>query len=684
MSTRAGDRPTGIPGKALIWLMAGFALLLIPQWDRLPPWLLGACVVLASWRWVVQQGYMRMPSRWLRYALMFGLLGFYVATVQGRFTVDTAASFFVLALGLKWMETRTARDFYVLFFILIYLSAVNFLFVTSLAWTVLNLAGVLILLVSLQVLNAPDQPAPVRQGARRLGWMMLKTLPVVILLFVFFPRMAPLWSVPMVSGQATTGITDSMEPGSISDLAQSSARAFRVTFGGDIPPYPERYWRGLILDRFDGRRWTQSEAPPSGRAAPVAIDGGVGVLEAGQYDVLQEPTFQRWAFALADSMPVSDNIVETPDNLFRFRRPADSSVRYRLALSSTPGDWLTELSADDRRRYLQLPVEGNPRARELAAELRGRYESPRGVVDSLMRRFREQPYFYTLRPPAMTDNHVDRLLFDDRRGFCAHYASATAFVLRAAGIPARVVAGYHGGSAGANNAYLIIRQYDAHAWVEVWLDGRWHRIDPTGQIAPERIESGLRDAMAAEGSFLANAWASPERYQNIPMVRWVSLQVDRLNYNWQRWVVGYQGQSQLDLMSRLGNRMSLAQLGYLTAGVVGGALLIAGLVSLSAQYRRRHRDPVMVQLQRWQRLLAKAGLPVIAGETPAATAARAADCWPECASDLEAFARLVNRHYYQSANKQDLLTLSALNKRIKTQMKAATRNRGARIGETMT
>lgn len=526
----AGDtRLEAIPTTALLWLIGSFALLLLPQWNRLPWWLIAACVVLAGWRWLAQTGRVRLPGRWLRTGIMLVLTGVYIGTVQGRFTVDTAASFFVLAVGLKWLETRSARDFYVLFFILVYLSAVNFLFQQDIFWALLTFTAIGCLLMGLQVLNAPDLPDAMKGGWKRLGLLLVKTLPVVLLLFVFFPRMAPLWSVPLVSGEARSGISDSMRPGDISNLAQSSARAFRVTFGGPTPEYRDRYWRGLILDTLDGETWRQRDPEPFQRPGRVAVDGGVGPLGNNQYDVLMEPTDQRWAFSLENSSAVSDNVFDAGEDLFRFRRPADSAVRYRLAVESGQGQVSPELSPAMRQRYLQLPGGANPRARELAGEL-VEGSSPAQVVNALMSRFREQEYYYTLRPPAMPRDGVDALLFDEKRGFCAHYAGAATFVFRAAGIPSRVVIGYQGGDAGAGDDYLIVRQYDAHAWVEVWLEGRgWTRVDPTAAIAPSRIEFGLREAMAEEGSFLENNLTSPQRYGDFAMLQWASLQLDRIN-----------------------------------------------------------------------------------------------------------------------------------------------------------
>lgn len=636
-----------VSGRALIWLIASFALLLVPQWDRLPVWLIASCAVLAGWRWLAQSGRLRLPGKWLRSGIMLALVSIYIATVQGRFTVETASSFFVLAVGMKWLETRSVRDFYVLFFILVYLATVNFLFHQEIHWSVINLVGVALLLVGLQVVNAPDIPGAMRSGWRRLGMMLVKTLPIVVLLFVFFPRMAPLWSVPLVSGEARTGISDTMTPGDISSLAQSSERAFRVTFGGELPAYRDRYWRGLILDRLDGETWQQGFGRQFRRPGRVSVDGGVGELEPNQYDVLMEPTDETWAFALENSEAVSDNVKPDEQGLFRFDRPADSPVRYRMALTDEGRSAQSGAQPDDAQRYLQLPRTGNPRARVFGEELAAEYDNPEAIVQHLLDRFRQQDYFYTLRPPAMPEDGIDALLFDEKRGFCAHYAGAATFVLRAAGVPARVVVGYQGGDSGADDEYLIIRQYDAHAWVEVWLPGQgWVRMDPTAAIAPQRIESGLRDAMEEEGSFLENEWTSPQRYGDMALLQWASLKLDLMNYHWQRWVVGYQGQSQMDLMSRLPGGIGLRELGYITAGIIGAGLLLAGLVT-AWQYRRIEiRDPFGRIVVRWHRLCDRTGVPVRHGETPSQLAARLSRARPAAAGAANAFARMVNKHYY--------------------------------------
>ncbi|MBZ2167921.1 transglutaminaseTgpA domain-containing protein [Marinobacter sp. F4216] len=675
---RADTQQPPLPSSALLWLLASFGILVMPQVDRLPLWLVASCAVLAGWRWLAQSSRVRLPGRAARLAVIITLVAAYVATVKESFSVDTAASFFVLAVSLKWLECRSTRDYYVLFFILVYLGGVNFLFRQEIYWALVNFVALAGLLIGLQLLNAPDLPHGVASGWRRLGGLMFKTLPIVVLLFIFFPRMAPLWSVPLVSSEARSGISETMKPGDISNLAKNDERAFRVTFGGETPAHRDRYWRGLILDYLDGETWRQSSSDGFRRPGRVANDGGVGELQSDEYEVLLEPTDQRWAFALAESRVASRNVVEESEDLFRFRRPADTTVRYRLAFEQETQASSPQLSVEERQRYLQLPDAGNPRARELAASFKERLNDA-GMVETLLSRFRDQPYYYTLRPPRMAEDGIDTLLFDVRRGFCAHYAGATTFVLRAAGVPARVVVGYQGGEPVANNDYLIVRQYDAHAWVEVWLDGQgWVRLDPTAAIAPSRIESGLRDAVAEEGSFLEDNWASPERYSDIKVVRWFSHQLDRINYNWQRWVVGYQGESQMDLLSRLPGSFGLKELGYISAGIVGVGLLIAALFSALRLKQLERKDDFGRLIVAWHRLCNRTGVPVRAGDTPIDLASKLASAAPEVSDTARLFAQGVNSHYYKAGAEGGSVELARLRRLLATMKKQLRHSRSNR------
>jgi len=631
--------------RALDCLLLSYALVLAAQFARLPLWLLAIAVVAGGLGWLIRRRGWRPLPKWALFAVTIITVAAFWLAYRGQFTVDTAASFFVLTVALKWLELRQRRDLYILFFILCYLVIVTLLFRDSILWTGVLLVAIFLVFNGLQLSSAGRVRRLSLQTWRRTGWLFAKAIPVVIILFVFFPRMGPLWSVPLVSDQATTGLSDEMSPGEISDLVQNSERAFRVEFGGETPRPGERYWRALILDDFDGRTWRRRDQELEERASRVNTEAQAGSLAENEYEVLMEPSYQRWGYALADSVPVSPNLTQDFRGLVRFERSVDTRLRYRMMFQQDPPQ--TSLSDRARRQYTQLPADSNPQTRAWVAEQQARTDDDEALINALMQHFNAEPYYYTLRPPRLGDQPVDELLFDTYRGFCEHYASALTFMLRAADIPARVVTGYLGGESGLNDGYLIVRQYDAHAWVEAWMpDYGWVRLDPTAMIAPDRIELGLRESMRDEGSFLENNWASPDRYQDFALVNWMRLRADAMNYYWQRWVVGYQGQTQLSLFERLPGAPGMRELGLITAG------LVAILIGLSAGYalwlhrRRRFQTPYQRLYGRWLRWLQKQQLPTGPGDPPTRQAMVAAEALPAQENLIKAFGKGLNRLFY--------------------------------------
>lgn len=200
---------------------------------------------------------------------------------------------------------------------------------------------------------------------------------------------------------------------------------------------------------------------------------------------------------------------------------------------------------------LQLPA-GNPKSRAWATQLRQQYQTPDAIAEAMLTHFRQQDYHYTLKPKPLGNQRVDDFLFDTHSGFCAHYAGAMTFVLRAAGIPARVVVGYQGGEINTEGHYVSVHQFDAHAWVEYWQKGvGWRSVDPTAAVAPERVEAGLERALAGKEAFLDKEPLSLLRYRHVEWLNQMRMRWDSLNYSWQRWVLGYQGDVQKSFLQRL-------------------------------------------------------------------------------------------------------------------------------------
>ncbi len=523
--------------------------------------------------------------------------------------------------GLKLLETRTRRDIYIITLIIYFVSLAALLEGDSF-WLLAYLIGVCWLTTATLLRLTSRGSAPGWRPSLRYGGRVLaQALPLALVFWLLFPRFAaPLWQVPNDSQTAASGLSDSMSPGDITQLALSDEVAFRVRFDGATPPNRERYWRGPVLDVFDGHTWSQSLTSQLGAAALQPR----GPLY--KYTVMMEPHRHRWIFML--DWPSSWNLPRAElsgDYTLMQREPLSRPIDV-LGASYTQVQATEPLSSNMRRRDLRLPRDRNPRTQQLARELRSAHADDMQYVQAVLTMFAQQPFFYTLTPPKLSDNSVDEFLFSTKRGFCGHYASAFAALMRAAGIPARVVTGYQGGTLNPYGDYWIVRQSDAHAWTEVWIEGRgWIRIDPTAAIAPQRVEHGLPDAASADDS-LPSPWQS--------RTRWFSglqLRFDEMKEIWRERILDFDQDSQRKLLEMLkipdpdGQKLVL---------VLATAMALV-LVWLTWQVRRelapRSKDDTARAYARLCAKLASAGIPRDAHEGAEAYAQRVARLRPDLA-----------------------------------------------------
>jgi protein-glutamine gamma-glutamyltransferase len=446
-----------------------------------------------------------------------------------------------VAAGLKLLETKTRRDIYIITLIIYFVSLAALLEGDSF-WLLAYLIGVCWLTTATLLRLTSSGPAPGwRRSLRYGGRVLAQALPLALVFWLLFPRFAaPLWQVPNDSQSAASGLSDTMSPGDITQLALSDEVAFRVRFASAAPPASERYWRGPVLDSFDGHTWKRATSGFAG-APPLEPFG-----PEYRYTVMMEPHQHRWIFMLdwpaTWNLPraglTSDYTLTQPDPLSRAVDVTGTS--YTSIQSSQP------LTKNMRWRDLQQPRDRNPRTQQLAQELRSAHAGDMELVGAVLAMFRQQAFFYTLTPPKLSDNSVDDFLFDTKRGFCGHYASAFAALMRAAGIPARVVTGYQGGTLNPYGDYWILRQSDAHAWTEIWIDGRgWMRIDPTASIAPERVERGLADTASADDP-LVSRWQSRTAW-----FAGARLRLDLLREIWRERILDFDQDSQRRLLEML-------------------------------------------------------------------------------------------------------------------------------------
>ena len=633
----------------MIWLLAAQVAVMLPFMFVLPFWLLAVVFFSVGWRLRVLSGGASQPGNPVKALLVaLGVGGLLLSGLRFP-SLEAMSALLVLGFAFKSVEVIERRDALVVIFIGYFLVALQFLFTQSM---LAGLYGSLALVILTGALIGVQQAIPelsigqqVRFNLKLGGTLLLQCLPLMLVIFVFTPRLQPFWSLPLMVDQAKSGISDHMAPGDIAKLSQSDKLAFRVTFKGQRPPQGELYWQGLVLNHFDGREWRQFADEQSlqqlkallhhsYRFQPERLLVGGDPLE---YEAMYEPTGQPWLFTLNPSVTSQNNVLLAAD--YRLMANQELQAPFLLRASSYAHSARdVELDKYVRQLALQLPHGTDPRSRALARRLRAEAGSDTDYIQTLLRRYNELPFQYTLQPPLMGDtNTIDTFLFDAQSGFCAHYAGSFVFLLRAAGIPARVVVGYQGGEWNEDGQYLSVHQFDAHAWTEAWLPEKgWVRLDPTSMVAPERTEQGLQAAVKQEGSFLAGKLFSARRFAWLNAVR---LKLDSLQYGWQRWVLSYDGDTQLELFKSLLGEISIKKIALLVGGLFASILLF-WLVLLGLAKRREPEAAEHRLYRRFCERLAKLGVSRVNSQTPGDYAREAALALPQQAELIQEFTRL--------------------------------------------
>jgi len=474
------------------------------------------------------------------------LISFAIALIflknQGILGRDAGTSAFLVTLGLKLMELKSTRDYYVLIFLAFFVALTQFLFSQSISMAVFILTACWLLISTLISMNGQS----LRSGTlfKISGALVLQSIPVMIFLFIFFPRIpTPQFGLKDQSQKAISGLSDVLEPGKISQLSLSRNIAFRVTFSGEIPPPEHRYWRGPVFWNNEGTRWTLPEQKPV-RRRRVRFYG-----KPYHYSIVLEPHQQKWLFAL--DLPHTFPIDTYQTNELVLLSKTTIKKRFAYKLTSNPVYNSGHLRESDRERGLQLTTPPSRRILDLLDSWKDSDSSSEDIVQKSLDFFHNEPFVYTLTPPILDTNPVEQFLFETQRGFCEHYATSFVYLMRAAGIPARVITGYQGGEFNAIGNFLEVRQADAHAWAEVWLRNKgWVRIDPTAAVAPERVEQGFdlnRQITSGVIAFTVPAPTMLAKWLKNSRQLWASL-----DHSWNQWVVSYDVRRQNLLLNLLG------------------------------------------------------------------------------------------------------------------------------------
>ncbi|MBR9827334.1 MAG: DUF3488 domain-containing transglutaminase family protein [Oceanospirillales bacterium] len=629
---------------AVVWQLLAVALVVLPHLQWLPLWVPVLVVASLGARLMIHRGRWSFPHWSVKTALVVASSGGLILSFNHQAGPETMVALLVVALALKLLEIYHRRDALIVLFVTLFVAATAFLFNES-VW----MAGYILLVVilTLAALNSIQQASDAnryRDNLKTALHMLLPAIPFMLVLFFLFPRLEPFWSVTIDTATAKTGLSDELSPGDISELSQSSELAFRATFSGEVPPPDQRYWRALVLSHFDGRRWSRPE--PAVRHS-LRAEKLTPLSPEQPYDVIMEASGRPWLVALDQPVAVEPGLRMSAVRTLHLEAPLERRRQYQ-ASAVTRYRLQPLLTSAERQHYLQLPASGNPQSRALAQRLLAANNGdPQAVIRQLLAQFNRE-FIYTLAPGRLGSDSVDRFLFDSQQGYCEHFASATAFVLRSADIPARVVTGYQGGEWNPYERYLQVRQYDAHAWVEVWLDGEgWQRLDPTSAVAPERIRTSAGEFFNANERFSRGGL-------ELEWLRGMRQRYDAFNYAWQRWVLNYQGQQSDLLKDWLGGS---EQWRLILAWLLPTAAVFGGVAWWQLRPRRvRIKDPLERALLRLQQRLTGENCRRQPAESLSMWLQRIAGYWPEQQSQMLRLAWLDDQQRYAAGADQTMRT----------------------------
>lgn len=543
-------------------LVPALVMGIIPHVLILSPWINACCFI--SWIYLMlgAKKAWPLPSRWLTALLTVAAFSGIVIGARGTFNSDSGIGLLCLMAALKPLEINNHRDRMITLFLAYFMVIAALFFSNSLEMTVYLYFSVVGITGCLVLVNHPDI-LPLK-GIKLAFTITAQALPLSLVLFLVFPRIqGSLWGV-QTGSSGSSGLSDTLSPGSLSGMRQSNELAMRVSFEDGIPGVGERYFRAIVFQNYDGKSWRVSWKIPEATTLPEGDD-------PVRYTVILEPHQQNYLVTMDYPGESPPGFTLNHDLTIRSRDRIVKSARYSLASYSVPS---SSPLMDWEEIYTHLPTRGNSRSRILAERLRSQSGSVAELSNAILRYFRDQEFYYTLSPPELDENPVDGFLFNTRKGYCEHYASAFVYLMRSAGIPARVVGGYYGGEINPYGGYLIVRQKEAHAWAEVYMEGKgWMRVDPTAAIDPRRVEREAAPAGSSEGGMLDGRRGF---FKGITLK--VQLAWDALNYQWYSRVIGYSSVSQRRFLEKLG--LSLDSMTGILKTVFSSLALIAGLMML--------------------------------------------------------------------------------------------------------
>jgi transglutaminase-like putative cysteine protease len=630
MVTKRASQLQSISRQSLAWLLTIQVFILAPHFVTVPMWIAVVWIIVAVWRWRIYQGAWDYPSKTKKTLLVAVCCVGLFLSLGGSFRFESMISLLLIGFILKLLELKNRKDFVLLIFIALFILAAQFIQFNHFLAAFYGFGCLTLLCATLMQLYKESNARSIWQDIRPSFYILLQAIPFMIILFVVVPRIGSFWAVPSPQ-QSKTGMSDSMSPGDFTELMESEELAFRVSFVGAAPAREKLYWRSLVFSFFDGRRWSQSREQKSGNYFNQASKNLQSHLEhkgeSIEYDLIAEASSQPWLYSLAAPKRWPENLGFARDmRLFAFE-PVNERINYHVTASLNYQ--LNEINPEELVQNKLIPVKGNLKTRERAKEWLAETGSPEKLIEKLFA-FYNQSFFYTLKPPALGVDVVDDFLWSSRQGFCEHFASSFVFFLRAADIPARVVVGYQGGDISSVDGSLTVRQRDAHAWAEVWLEGRgWVMFDPTAAVAPERVQKGIEQSLSVtDRQRLAKPFGS-----SIKLLLRMREQWDAANLTWVRWVMNYDSGLQASLLEQILGEVSPMRIAVLVV-VTGSGFGVVLFAFLFLRNRKRDLpETSLIYLQLCKKLKG-CGFSPLASETPRHFSERVILSKPELAASL--------------------------------------------------
>jgi len=514
---------------------------------------------------------------------------------------------------LKAFELKARSDFYQLLLLGLFILASSLIFRQDLAFSMITVALLVInLALLLQFFSSHNT---FTTNIKVIAILLAQSTILAIVLFLVFPRLSPFWQVPLAKS-AETGLSDTVKPGDIANLTRSTKLAFRADFGEQkVPDYSQLYWRAMVLEDYDGRQWSRQKTVRTNEKSAektLLVDANKAGISPLNYQVTVEPSFQKYLFSLAPAVAYGESkgIVAQADYTFTNEKIITQAKSYQLSSYLTV-PLAINLSLNSKQINLNYPAGSNPRLERLALELQNNYLDVQARAQAILTLINKGKYAYTLQPPLLENNSLDQFFFDTQSGFCVHYASAFTFLMRASGVPARMVTGYLGGEFNGvvdaqkskTTGHLSIYQYDAHAWSEIWVaDKGWLRIDPTSAVDPQRVNSGWSSELLQEQSVLNNELLSLYQMKNNAWLRAIRLQFDALDYQWTRWVIGFNTKQQLDLFNSWFGKM----VSWKLALIMAISLVVSMVMLMLFLHLLNRSKQTQIPLAKWQVIYQKA------------------------------------------------------------------------------